>query len=94
VSKKFWDSISPTEQKMLRDSFLEGRDYQKQQTIAAAGKSLEELKAKGMQFNEIVPAEIARIREAARPVADKFSADLDQARVTLFKSELARVQKL
>ncbi len=94
VSKKFWESMSPTEQKMLRDSFLEGRDYQKQQTIAAAGKSLEELKAKGMQFNEIAPAEMARIREAARPVADKFSADLDQARVTLFKSELARVQKL
>jgi TRAP-type transport system periplasmic protein len=94
VSKKFWDSMSPTEQKMLRDSFLEGRDYQKQQTIVAAGKSLEELRAKGMQFNEIAPAEMTRIRDAARPVVDKFSADLDQQKVALFKSELARVQKL
>ena len=94
VSKKFWDSLSPTERKMLQDSFNEGRDYHKQQTIAAAEQALTELKSKGMQFNEIAPAEMARIREASRPVIDKFSADLDQAKVKLFKSELERVQKL
>lgn len=94
VSKKFWDSLSPTERKMLKDSFDEGRDDQKNKTIAAADVALGELKAKGMQFNEIAPAEMARIREASRPVIDKFSADLDQAKVKLFKSELERVQKL
>jgi tripartite ATP-independent transporter DctP family solute receptor len=94
VSKKFWDSLSPAEQKMLRDSFNEARDYQKQQTIVAADKALGELKSRGMQFNEIAPAQMERIREAARPVIDKFSADLDQAKVAMFKSELERIQKL
>jgi len=94
VSKKFWDSLSPAERKMLQDSFSEARDDQKKKTIAAADTALGELKAKGMQFNEIAPAEMARIREAAKPVIAKFSADLDQAKVNLFKSELERVQKL
>src|SRR5215468_8144258 len=40
VSKKFWDSLSPEEQKMLRDTFAETREYQRDQTIAAAEKSL------------------------------------------------------
>src|SRR5689334_8305392 len=79
VSKKFWDTLSATEQKMLQDSFNEGRDDQKAKTIAAADAALGELKSKGMQFNEIAPAEMVRIREATKPVISKFSADLDQA---------------
>jgi TRAP-type C4-dicarboxylate transport system substrate-binding protein len=94
VSKKFWDTLSATERKMLQDSFNEGRDDQKAKTIAAADAALGELKFKGMQFNEIAPAEMARIREATKPVISKFSADLDQSKVNLFKSELERVQKL
>src|SRR5689334_17707803 len=44
VSKKFWDSLSPEEQKMLRDTFAETRQYQREQTVLAAEKSLGELK--------------------------------------------------
>src|SRR6186997_3205315 len=38
VSKKFWDKLSPTEQKMLRDTFAETRDYQKEQMRIASDK--------------------------------------------------------
>jgi hypothetical protein len=44
-----------------------------------------------MAFNEIAPAEMARMRAAVKPVYDKFSAEYDPAVVTLFKSELERV---
>src|SRR5207344_3456913 len=84
VSKKFWDRLSPEEQKMLRDSFAETREYQRDQTKLAAEKALGELKAKGMQFNEIAPAEYARMQDATRPVVEKFSAEYDPARVKLF----------
>ena len=47
-----------------------------------------------MKFNEIAPAEMARMREAARPVIDKFSADSIRQGRKLFKSELERIQKL
>lgn len=92
VSKKFWDGLSAEEQKMLRDTFAETREYQRDQTVAAADKSLAELKAKGMQFNEIAPAEYVRMQEATKGVIEKFSGEYDPARVKLFTSELARIR--
>jgi TRAP-type transport system periplasmic protein len=94
VSKKFWDKLSPTEQKMLRDTFAETRDYQKEQTRIASDKALDELKAKGMQFNEVAATELARMRGAVKQVAERFSAEYDQGKVKLFNAELERVQKL
>ena len=94
MSKKFWDQLSPAEQKMIQDSVSETRDYQTKQTIKASEDALGELKAKGMQYNEIAPAEMARIRAATKPVAARFSADYDAEKVKLFNSELERVQKL
>src|ERR1044072_6797222 len=92
VSKKFWDRLSPEEQKMMRDSYAETRAYQADQTKIAAEKALNELKAKGMAFNEIAPAEYARMQEATKGVIEKFSADYDQAKVKLFNTELARIR--
>jgi len=91
VSKKFWDRLSPEEQKMMRDSYAETRAYQAEQTKIAADKALNELKAKGMAFNEIAPAEYARMQDATKGVIEKFSADYDQAKVKLFNAELARI---
>jgi len=93
ISKKFWDRLSPEEQKLIRESVAEARDYQREQTRLAAEKSLTELKAKGMQFNEIAPAEYARMREATKAVAERFSADYDKAKVQLLNSELERIRK-
>jgi TRAP-type transport system periplasmic protein len=92
VGKKFWDQLSAEEKKLLQDSVNETREYQKEATIKADNEALGELKAKGMQFNEIAPAEMTRIRAATKQVAAKFSADFDQAKVKLFNSELERVQ--
>jgi TRAP-type C4-dicarboxylate transport system substrate-binding protein len=76
---------------MMRDSYAETRAYQAEQTKIAADKALNELKAKGMAFNEIAPAEYARMQEATKGVIEKFSADYDQAKVKLFNAELARI---
>ena len=92
VSKKFWDGLSAEEQKMLRDSFAETREYQRDQTKLAAEKALGELTAKGMQFNEIAPAEYVRMQDATKPVVEKFSAEYDPTRVKLFTSELTRIR--
>jgi tripartite ATP-independent transporter DctP family solute receptor len=93
VSKKFWDKLSPEEQTMIREAAAETRAYQKEQTRLQAEKALTDLKAKGMAFNEIAPAEFARMQQATKPVADKFSADFDQGKVKLFNAELERVRK-
>src|SRR4051812_38934356 len=79
VSKKFWDRLSPAERKLMQDTYAETRDYQKEQTRIASDKALGELKAKGMQYNDVAPAELARMRDATKPVIDKFSAEYDPA---------------
>ena len=92
VSKKFWDKLSPEEQKMMREAVAETRDYQREQTRIQAEKALTELKAKGMTFNEIAPAEYARMQQATKAVAERFSADFDQGKVKLFNAELERLR--
>jgi tripartite ATP-independent transporter DctP family solute receptor len=94
VSKKFWDKLSPVEQKILQDAALEARDYQRKVSREVAGKAVDELKAKGMQFNELAPAELARMRTLVKPVHDKFAAEYDPALVKLYQSELDRIHKL
>ena len=93
VSKKFWDKLSSEEQKLMREAVAETRDYQREQTRIQTEKALAELKAKGMTFNEVAPAEYARMQQATKAVAERFSTDFDQGKVKLFNSELERIRK-
>src|SRR5436190_11165501 len=93
VSKKFWDRLSPAEQKMMHAAADESRAYQRQVSRAAAQKSVGELQAKGMQYNEVAAAEQARMRQVAKPVTDKFLATYDPAITKLYTDELARIHK-
>lgn len=94
VGKPFWDKLSATEQKILRDAAIEARDYQRQVSRAAAEKAVGELTAKGMQFNAVSPAELERMRVIAKPVMEKALATYDPAIQKLYASEVERVQKL
>jgi len=94
VSKKFWDKLSPTEQKILQESALQARDYQRSISRGVAQKAVGELKAKGMQVNEPSAAEHARMVALVKPIIERFSASYDPAMVRLFNEELARVRKL
>jgi tripartite ATP-independent transporter DctP family solute receptor len=93
VSKKFWDSLTPQEQKWMQEAADETRGYQREVSRAAAQKALGELQAKGMQYNAPTPAEQARMRDIAQPVINKFAAEYDQAIVKLYNDELARIRK-
>jgi TRAP-type transport system periplasmic protein len=93
VSRKFWDKLSPAEQKILQDAANESRAYQRQTSRAAAQRAVAELQAKGMQYNELSAAEQRRLSQAAKPVTDKLAASYDPATVKLYQSELARIQK-
>lgn len=70
-SKKLWDTLSPQEQSVLREAAIEGQKVQRVANRQLNEKSLASLKAKGMQVNEVTPAEKARMFEKVRPVYDK-----------------------
>jgi len=93
ISKRFWDKLTPVEQKLLQEAAIEAQNFQRVASREAAGKALGELKAKGMVYNDIAPAEMARMRAEVKPVYDKFAASYEPAVVNLFKTELERVSK-
>jgi len=63
VSKKWWDGLSKAEQKILLDAARVSRDFERKDTRDEASKALGDLKAKGMQINELSVAEVNRMRE-------------------------------
>ncbi|NRF71603.1 TRAP transporter substrate-binding protein [Aquincola sp. S2] len=93
VGKRFWDRLSPTEQRIMTEAANETRAYQRQASRAAAQKAVAELQAKGMQYNELTAAEQARMRQIAKPVTEKFLASYDPAITKLYADELARLHK-
>jgi TRAP-type transport system periplasmic protein len=63
ASKKWWDGLSKAEQAVLLEAAKASRDFERKDTREEAGKALADLKAKGMQINEVPAAEAARMRE-------------------------------
>jgi TRAP-type transport system periplasmic protein len=76
VSKKFWDKLTPEEQKMMRESAQETAVYQRKIARDEAAKVLTEIKRKGMTVFELSPEEIAKLRERSKPVVDKYTTEL------------------
>ncbi len=93
ISKRFWDKLSPMEQKIMTDAANEARTYQRQASRAAAQTAVAELQVKGMAFNELSKAEQVRMAQVAKPVTDRLAASYDPAMVKLYDDELARVRK-
>jgi TRAP-type C4-dicarboxylate transport system substrate-binding protein len=61
----------PQEQAVLREAAIEGQKVERAANRDLNAKSLASLKAKGMQVNEMAPAEQKRMFEKVRPVYDK-----------------------
>ncbi|BAL96586.1 TRAP transporter substrate-binding protein [Rubrivivax gelatinosus] len=78
VSKRWWDSLSATEKKILMDAAVKSRDFERQDTRAEAAKALAELKAKGMQVVELPPAETARMRSKLGAINAAVAAQVGQ----------------
>jgi tripartite ATP-independent transporter DctP family solute receptor len=93
VSKKFWDSLSAEEKKVLQDAANESAKYQREQSRAAAAGILDSLKKSGMQVTELPAAEVARLREKMKPVIAKHSASVGEATVQAMMSELDKLRK-
>jgi tripartite ATP-independent transporter DctP family solute receptor len=76
VSKKWWDQLSKDEQKILREAAVASRDFERKDTREEAARALSDLKSKGMQVNELSPAETARMREKLTRVNATIGANV------------------
>jgi tripartite ATP-independent transporter DctP family solute receptor len=91
VSKKFWDKLSGDEKKILQDAAQETAVFQRKVARDAAAKVIEEAKKKGMTVHELAPAEVEKIKERAKPVVAKYSAQVGES---LYKETVAEVERV
>jgi tripartite ATP-independent transporter DctP family solute receptor len=92
VSKKYWDGLSAAEKKVLADAARKSRDFERKDTREEAAKALAELKAKGMQVNELSPAEAARMRDRLTRVNAGIAANVGMDLWNEVQSELAKLR--
>ena len=92
-SKKVWDTLTPTERKILDDSADEAAKYQREQARAAVAANMELLKKNGMTVSEFAPAEVAKLRDKMKPVIAQFSASVGEETVNEVMTELTKMRK-
>jgi tripartite ATP-independent transporter DctP family solute receptor len=92
VSKKWWDQLSKDEQKVLSDAAKVSRDFERKDTREEAARAMGDLKAKGMQVNELSPAESARMRDKLTKVYASIGADVGMDLWNETQKELAKVR--
>lgn len=89
VSKKYWDSLPPADQAILRASALETRSYQRSIAREQAKSAEASMAAKGLLVNDITPAERKRMRDKVKPVWDMFAKDVGTDLVTEVTGQIA-----
>lgn len=92
MSKKFWDTLSVAEKKIISDAAAESTVYQRQQAREQANSALEAVKKGGMQVSELSAAELAKFREKMKPVVEKHGASSPESLAEL-NAELAKQRK-
>lgn len=92
VSKKWWDQLSQSEQKVLMDAAKASRDFERKDTRDEAAKAVADLKSKGMLVNELAPGEDARMRNKLTKVYAQIGADVGMDLWNQTQGELAKLR--
>ncbi|MFY3385370.1 TRAP transporter substrate-binding protein [Paracidovorax sp. MALMAid1276] len=92
VSKKFWDSLNPADQKAVTEAMAEATAFQRSVSRAQADVALEELKKAGMQVTEFSSAELDKLRAKVKPVVEKHSDKVGAETVQEVYATLAKLR--
>lgn len=93
ISKKFWDTLSADEKKIIGDAVTESAKFQRQQARASVASTLENLKKAGMTVSELAPGEQVKLVEKMKPVITKHAGAVGEATVSDLLAELAKARK-
>jgi TRAP-type transport system periplasmic protein len=92
VSKKFWDGLSNEERNVLMKAAQASRDFERRDTRDEAAKALADLKAKGMQINELSFDQATRMRNKLTPVYALIGTNVGMELWVETQNELMRVR--
>lgn len=93
ASKPWYDKLSADERKILEEAAVASRDFERKDSREASQKSIAVLKEKGMQVTELSADELARMREKAKPAAERFAAEGGAEVLAELQAELAKIRK-
>lgn len=93
ISKKFWDTLSADEKKIIGDAVTESAKFQRQQARASVASTLDNLKKAGMTVSELAPGEQVKLVEKMKPVITKHAGNVGEATVSDLLAELAKARK-
>jgi tripartite ATP-independent transporter DctP family solute receptor len=93
ISKKFWDTLSADEKKIVGEAVLESAKFQRSQARASVASTLDNLKKAGMTVSELPAAEQVKLVEKMKPVITKHAASVGEATVNELLAELAKARK-
>jgi TRAP-type C4-dicarboxylate transport system substrate-binding protein len=91
MSKKTWDKMSADERNIIQDAANESKMYQRKFAREQDANAAEALTKAGVQVSEVPPQELARMREKAKPVIDKYSKEVSDALVKEVNAGIAQV---
>jgi tripartite ATP-independent transporter DctP family solute receptor len=93
ISKKFWDTLSADEKKIIGDAVTESAKFQRQQARASVASTLDNLKKAGMTVSELAPGEQVKLVDKMKPVITKHAGAVGEATVSELLAELAKARK-
>jgi tripartite ATP-independent transporter DctP family solute receptor len=91
ISKKTWDRLNKEEQDVIVAAAQESQTYQRKFSRDAQDVALANLK-KSMEYSELPPAEVAKVRTKLKPVIDKYSANVGQDFAKQVYTEIDKVR--
>ena len=73
VSKKWFDTLQPDQQKLILDAWKDATDFANQQAVAFDKKLLTDLQSKGMT---LIQPDVAAFQKAVQPALQELNKDL------------------
>jgi tripartite ATP-independent transporter DctP family solute receptor len=93
VSKKFWDTLSADEKKIVSDAAMESAKFQREQARGLVASALDNMKKNGMTVSELSAADQAKFVEKMKPVITKHAGNVGSETVTELLAALAAARK-
>lgn len=93
INKKLFDSLSPADQKAIRAAAKEAVAYERTVSAEEEKRLPEELKKKGMQVNNLTPAQIAAFKAKVQPVYAMVQEAIGPDNMKLMLAEVEKAEK-
>jgi TRAP-type C4-dicarboxylate transport system substrate-binding protein len=88
ISKKTWDSLSAQEKALMEKAAAETAQFERRAIREASARALSDLEKVGMKIVEPSNAEIARMKQLSRGVAQKYREEFGREAMNLLYSDL------